>query len=92
MNFIESIKEKARNNIKKIVLPETMDLRVLEAAEECSKDNLAEIILIGKKEEVEELATSNNIDLSKTTLIDPFTNELTEKLVNDLYVLGLSYG
>ena len=43
MNFIESIKEKARNNIKKIVLPETMDLRVLEAAEECSKDNLAEI-------------------------------------------------
>ena len=92
MNFIESIKEKARNNIKKIVLPETMDLRVLEAAEECSKDNLAEIILIGKKEEVEELATSNNIDLSKTTLIDPFTNELTEKLVNDLYELRKEKG
>lgn len=92
MNFIETIKEKARNNIKKIVLPETMDLRVLEAAEECSKDNLAEIVLIGKKEEVEELATSNNIDLSKTTLIDPFTSELTEKLVNDLYELRKEKG
>jgi phosphate acetyltransferase len=92
MNFIETIKEKARNNIKKIVLPETMDLRVLEAAEECSKDNLAEIVLIGKKEEVEELATSNNIDLSKTTLIDPFTNESTEKLVNDLYELRKEKG
>lgn len=92
MNFIESIKEKARSNIKKIVLPESMDLRVLEAAEECSKDNLAEIILIGKKEEIVELTNSNNIDVSKTTIIDPFTNELTEKFVNDLYELRKEKG
>ena len=92
MNFIETIKEKARNNIKKIVLPETMDLRVLEAAEECSKENLAEIILIGKKEEVEELSSANNIDLSKTTLIDPFTSELTDRFVNDLYELRKEKG
>ena len=92
MNFIETIKEKARNDIKKIVLPETMDIRVLEAAQECAQDNLAEIILIGKKDEVETLAASNNIDLSKTTLIDPFTSELTEKLVNDLYELRKEKG
>ena len=92
MNFIETIKEKARNDIKKIVLPETMDIRVLEAAQECAQANLAEIILIGKKEEVETLAASNNIDLSKTTLIDPFTSELTEKLVNDLYELRKEKG
>ena len=92
MNFIESIKEKARNNIKKIVLPETMDLRVLEAASICASEKIAEIILVGKKEEVEELSSSNNIDLSKTTLIDPFTSELTEKLVNDLYELRKEKG
>ena len=92
MNFIESIKEKARNNIKKIVLPETMDLRVLEAASICASEKIAEIILVGKKEEVEELSSSNNIDLSNTTLIDPFTSELTEKLVNDLYELRKEKG
>ena len=92
MNFIESIKEKARNNIKKIVLPESMDLRVLEAASICASENIAEIVLIGKKEEVEELASSNNIDLSKTTLVDPFTSELTEKLINDLYELRKEKG
>ena len=92
MNFIETIKEKARNNKKKIVLPESMDLRVLEAASICSKEQLADIILIGKKDEVEELASSNNIDLSLTTLIDPFTSDLTEKLINDLYELRKEKG
>ena len=32
MNFIDSIKERAKNNIKTIVLPESMDERVLKAA------------------------------------------------------------
>ena len=52
MNFIESIKEKAKNNIKKIVLPETMDVRVLEAASEAANEGIAEIVLIGATSEV----------------------------------------
>ena len=50
MNFIDSIKEKARSNVKKIVLPESMDVRILQAASICSKEEIAKIILIGKKE------------------------------------------
>ena len=92
MNFIDSIKEKARNNVKKIVLPESMDVRVLEAASICSKEEISKIILIGKKDEVETLAKENNIDISLTTIVDPFTNELTEKLVNDLYELRKEKG
>ena len=92
MNFIDSIKEKARNNIKKIVLPESMDIRVLEAASICSKENIAKIILVGKKAEVEALAKENNIDISLTTIVDPFNNELTETLVNDLYELRKEKG
>ena len=74
MNFIDSIKEKARANVKKIVLPESMDVRVLEAASICSKEEIAKIVLIGKKDEVEALAKENNIDISLTTIVDPFTN------------------
>ena len=33
MNFIETIKERARNNKKRIILPESMDSRILHAAE-----------------------------------------------------------
>ena len=92
MKFIDKLKERARNDIKRIVLPETMDVRVLEAASICAKEEIAKIVLIGKKEEVEQLAKDNNIDISLTTIVDPFTNELTDKLINDLYELRKEKG
>ena len=92
MNFIDSIKEKARNNIKKIILPETMDKRVLSAASICHKEQLAEIILIGKEEEVLNLAVQENINIQGISIIDPFKYELTEELINDFYELRKAKG
>lgn len=92
MNFIDSIKEKARNNIKKIILPESMDTRVLNAASICYNEKIAEVILIGKEDEVLSLAKENNINLEGITIINPFTNELTDKLVNDFYELRKAKG
>lgn len=92
MNFIEEIKNRAKNNIKRIILPETMDKRVLKAAEICTKENIAKIILIGKTEEVNELAKQENINLEGTTLIDPFTSSYTEDLINSLYELRKEKG
>ena len=92
MNFIEEIKNRAKNNIKRIILPETMDKRVLKAAEICTKENIAKIILIGKTEEVNNLAKQENINLEGTTLIDPFTSSYTEDLINSLYELRKEKG
>ena len=92
MNFIESIKEKARNNKKKIILPESMDKRVLKAASICTEEKIAEIILIGKEEEILSLAQEDNIDLSDIKIINPFTNELTTELINDFYELRKAKG
>ena len=47
MNFIDSIKERARSQKKKIVLPETMDERVVEAAITAKEEGIADIILVG---------------------------------------------
>ena len=44
MNFIESIKERARKDIKTIVLPESSDLRVVKAAVTAVKEKYAKII------------------------------------------------
>ena len=41
MNFIESIKQRARKNIKTIVLPESSDVRVIKAAEIATKEKYA---------------------------------------------------
>ncbi|MBE6150637.1 MAG: phosphate acetyltransferase [Firmicutes bacterium] len=90
MNFIERIKERARENKKTIVLPESMDRRVLEAAQTIIKEDIANIILIGREEEINNL--SRGLDLTNVTIINPYTSDLTEELVSYLYELRKEKG
>lgn len=92
MSFIEEIKTRAKNNIKTIILPESMDIRVLKAANICQKEQIAKIILIGREEEIHSLASKENIDLSNIEIINPFNSDLTETLINDLYELRKEKG
>ena len=54
MDFIESVKEKAKNNKKTIILPEGMDKRTYKAAEQILKEGFADLIILATPEEVEE--------------------------------------
>ena len=47
MNFIETLKQRASLEKKKIVLPEIMDERILKAVEKIIQEDFCEIILIG---------------------------------------------
>ena len=93
MSFIESIKERAKQNKKRIALPETMDRRVLEAAEKIIREDIADIILIGKEEEIAE--NSKGLDISGAKIINPFTSDLTEELTLEFVEIrknkGLTY-
>ena len=87
MDFIEKIKEKARNNIRTIVLPEATDVRILRAVEMVYKENFAEIVLIGDRDEVLKIASDNDIDISKAKIVNPKTSENYEKYVNEFFEL-----
>lgn len=93
MNFIDTIKERAKKDKKRIVLPESMDKRTMEAADKALKEKIADIIIIGTPEEIEE--NSKGFDISDATIIDPNTSELTEELINGLVEIrknkGLTY-
>ena len=82
MSFIENIKIRAKSKKMKIVLPESMDKRVMEAAAIASNEGIADIIIIGKDEVLKESA--KGFDISKATIIDPDTSEITEELINKL--------
>ncbi|MBR6949533.1 MAG: phosphate acetyltransferase [Bacilli bacterium] len=90
MNFIESIKERAKKNKKTIILPEYMDRRVVEAACKVRDEDIANIIIIGNGDEIK----SNNSDLNFDNIkfIDPNTSELTEELINKLVELRKAKG
>ena len=93
MSFIDNIKERAKQNKKTIVLPETMDKRVLEATEKVLEEGIADIILIGKDEDIKEIGS--DFDISKATIINPFTSSLTDDLIERLVEIrknkGLTY-
>ncbi len=92
MNFIESIKERARKDIKTIVLPESSDLRVVKAAETAVKEKYAKIILIGDEEKIKKMANENNLDLSEVKFINPKTFELKEQYSQKLFELRQAKG
>ena len=88
--FLDSIKERARSDKKTIVLPESMDRRTWEAAETILKEDIANLIIIGTPEEVNE--NSKGLDVSKATIIDPFKYEKTEEYLNLFVELRKSKG
>ena len=63
MTFIEEIKQRAKQNIKTIVLPEAEDIRILQATEIALKEKYANIVLIGDKEKILEKAKTNKVDI-----------------------------
>ena len=90
MAFIDEIKQRAKSNLKTIVLPETMDQRTLVAAGKVLEEGIANIILVGKKEKIEKAAAE--IDLSKATFVDPENYDKLEEYINLVVELRKSKG
>ena len=88
-SIMNNIKNEAKKNIRTIILPESSDKRVIEAAKIITQEKIANIILIGDKEKIinsEELI-KNNINI-----INPQVSDLTEEFVEKLYLLRKEKG
>ena len=93
MTLIESIIERARSNRQRIVLPESLEERTIKAADRAIADGLAEIILIGNRQEILGKAAEYGLkNIDKATIIDPETSEKTAEYTNLLYELRKSKG
>ena len=93
MTLIESIIARAKSNKQRIVLPESLEERTLTAADMALADEIAEIILIGNREEIFALADKLGLkNIDKATIIDPATSEKTAEYANLLYELRKSKG
>ncbi len=87
MDFVSKMKETARGNLQTIVLPEGNEERNLKAAEIIHKEGIANIVLVGPKEEIEKNAESFGVDLCGITIEDPQTSEKTQAYADELYEL-----
>lgn len=90
MNFLETIKEKAKSNKKTIVLPESMDKRTYAAAEQILKEGFANIVIIGTPEEIEKYGAG--YDISGATIVDPFNDPNKQKYIDKFVELRAKKG
>lgn len=78
MGFLDEIKERATALKRTIVLPETEDSRILEAAAKLVKDGIAEIVLLGDEEKILANGKELGVALEKCRVINP-VDETDEK-------------
>ena len=87
MSFVTDIIDRAKKEIKTIVLPEGTDIRTLKATDEILKREFCKILLVGNEEEIINIARENNLDISKAKIVDPGKSEYYEEYVNTFYEL-----
>ena len=85
MSYIDRIKERARQDRKTIVLPESNDKRTLLAAAKIMEEGIANIIMIGSEEKIMDGAGWLEVDLSGITVINPKTTPKLDTYVELLY-------
>ncbi len=90
MGFIDSIIEKARSDRKKIVLPESYDPRVVEAAAKIMQKDIADVVLLGDRAKIQAAAPS--WDVSGATVIDPAASEYYESFIEAFYEMRKAKG
>jgi len=93
MNLLERIQANAKSLNKCIVLPEGLEERTMTAANECLKEGIARIKLIGNPAEI--LLKANQLGLTEiknAILIDPKDHEKKEAYIEKLVELRKSKG
>ena len=90
MSFIDTIKERAKQDLKTIVLPESEDIRTYKAAEQVLKEGFAKVIIIGSEEEV--AANKADCDITGAVIVDPAKSDKTEAYVQKFAELRAKKG
>lgn len=92
MSFIDEIKQRAKNDLKTIVLPEATDIRVLQATENILKEQFANVILVGEKDTILNIAHGSNINITGVKIVNPAKSDNYDKYVNDFFELRKKKG
>ncbi|MBR1804151.1 MAG: phosphate acetyltransferase [Muribaculaceae bacterium] len=91
--LFEELRAKAVANRQRIILPESTEPRTMRAADKLIADGVADIILIGNKDEIMAKAAELSLThMDKATVINPADSEAIEKYAQLFYELRKSKG
>ncbi len=84
MSFLYDIRQRASKREKTVVLPESEDLRTIEAIPSILNENIAKVILVGNENLKSKIKADN---LSNLQIIDPENYKNTESITDEYYEL-----
>lgn len=87
MSLMESIKQKARSDRKRILLPEGTEERTVQAVAKIKEDSIADITLLGNAEEIQAVAKKFAVSLDGVEIVDPLKDKDFKEYVNEFYEL-----
>ena len=87
MSLLDTFKEKAKANKRKIVLPEGNELRTMQGAVIAAKEGLADPILLGDEAEIRALAEKEGIVLDGVAVVDIASSAYLEEFAALFYEL-----
>ncbi len=92
MSVLDSIKEKAKADVKHILLPEGSEERTVQAARIITDEKIAKVTLLGDEEEIKKVAEEFNVCLCGIDIINPLTDPDFEHYANGFYELRKAKG
>lgn len=87
LELLNKIREQASNLKKTVVLPESHDDRVLQAAQELTKNGIAKVVTLGNEEKIRASAKELDVDLSGVRIIDPEKSDKLSDFANIFFNL-----
>lgn len=90
--FIDKMKERAKADVKTIVLAEGEDIRTIEAADTVLKQGYAKIVLLGNVEKIKTMADEKGLDISNAKIIDPETADNAAAYADKFYEMRKAKG
>ncbi len=90
--FTDSLKVRAKADMKTIVLAEGEDIRTVEAAGMVLKEEYAKLVLLGNVEKIKAMAAEKGIDLSGAEIIDPENSAKTAEYADKFYEMRKAKG
>jgi phosphate acetyltransferase len=90
--FTYQLRERARSDRRRIVLPEGDDDRILQSAGRLLQRDIADLIILGEESQIRARAAELGVNLGDATVFDPRTSELCDQFAEQYAQLRAKKG
>jgi len=91
-NIIDVIRKKARAKNRKVVLPEGLEPRMIQASKTIVEEKIAQVTLLGNIDAVTKLAKEHGLDTDRVDIIDPARSDLIPSFAEEFCELRKKKG